>query len=65
MRKFNEFEKDILTRIVNNETFVANFIDKYLSGIRIRVDKKSDTVTFLFDVVDNMNITPEESEQLI
>jgi hypothetical protein len=65
MRKFNDFEKGILTKIVNNETFVANFIDRYLSGVRIQIYRNEKKVFYLFDVNDIKNLQPDESNKVI
>lgn len=65
MRKFNEFEKEILFKIVNNESYISNIIDYLLSDVRIVVNRVDKKVSYLFDVEDKKNITDIEKERSI
>lgn len=62
MKKFTEFEKEILFKIVNNKNYVPNFIDRFLEGIRVSIDKDINSVTYLLDIENLQEFKPVEAE---
>jgi hypothetical protein len=61
MRKFNDFEKDIIKAIADEKMFVGNFIDKYLSRVRIKINQFNNTVELLFQIEKEGEVSIEES----
>ncbi len=68
MRTFNKIEKEIIGRILDNQIFLANFIDPYLKGLRIEVrnpnQKRTPLVKFLFEMQGEVP-TDNESKYII
>jgi hypothetical protein len=65
MRKFNDFEKEIIKKIGKEYNHIANFLDEYLKLSRIRVYRIEDKAELLFEVENKLNLTEEESVRLI
>ena len=65
MRKLNNIEKNILSKIVDNQNFIPNIIDEYLEGAKIIVYKNEKKVIYNIDVHDKMNIKDDESQIII